>query len=494
MKISRIRSSVAKVSLPQWLALAVSILGLWLRVEHAWTFDGPGRGSDYRAHLSGVHWMLEHWEPFYLRGSVDYQVRFYPPLWYAVSGLILKLSGSERAISTLAVLGWILRHTVLAKLLREAAPGRHWSALVALSINALLPLSVLIDGKVNPEGLHAGVFMVAVYFLWRMERQAREPGGVAVITATLFGLFAGIAMLLKATAALLVITAVLVFGRRSLLMLFDRGLRATWLRLWRPALMAATVWCAVAGFWCGTNLVKFGHPSPHVWNLGGSAQHGKLSKPILYRRPLGWALPFEWHQYWEFPILRSASEPRPNFWAAEIAGTWSDYYNRGFCRLQGGDVTDRVWGGTGGALPQGPSYWSVGYRCVGVFAKLVHVGVWLTVAAVLATLWVAWLDFRGSARVGYGSLVLPLITWLCTLSAFTFALAYPFDSSAVLNPRYLLPQVTPMSACLGLAVAGFEDRARHKDIRGALSILAICTLLVLIGIVGALLVFERFGS
>jgi hypothetical protein len=51
-----------------------------------------------------------------------------------------------------------------------------------------------------------------------------------------------------------------------------------------------------------------------------------------------------------------------------------------------------------------------------------------------------------------------------------------------------------MSACLGLAVAGFEDRARRKDIRGALSILAICALLVLIGIVGALLVFVRFGS
>lgn len=495
VRLSKIRDLLAKVGVAEWLAILVSVLGLWLRVEHAWTFDGPGRGSDYRAHLSGVRWMLEHWRPFYMRESVDYQVRFYPPLWYALSALILKVTGSERAISALAVLGWVLRHGVLARIMSEAAPGRRWSALVALSIHSLVPLSVLIDGKVNPEGLHAGVFMIGAYFLWRMERQARTAGGVKWLDAALFGLFAGVSMLLKATGALLLAAAAIVLARHCLLALLEGGARAA-RRLVRPALVAAVVWCAVAGFWCGTNLVKFGKPFPHVWDLEGPAEHSELAEPTFYRRPLGWALPFEWRQYWEFPILRSPSEPRPNFWATEITGTWADYANRGFCRLQGGGVTDRVWGGTGGFLAQGPAFWSVNYRCVTLFARLTHIGVWLSLAAVLATLRIAWLEVcvRLPGHQNYGSLVLPLLAWLCTASAFYFALAYPFDDMAVLNPRYLLSEVTPMCACLGLATAELEGRAQRMDIRGALSALGIRVLLVLIGLVAILLVYERFGG
>lgn len=44
---ARARVRVSGWGLPVWLALAVSALGLALRIEHAITFDGLGRGADY---------------------------------------------------------------------------------------------------------------------------------------------------------------------------------------------------------------------------------------------------------------------------------------------------------------------------------------------------------------------------------------------------------------------------------------------------------------
>jgi hypothetical protein len=68
-----------------------------------------------------------------------------------------------------------------------------------------------------------------------------------------------------------------------------------------------------------------------------------------------------------------------------------------------------------------------------------------------------------------------------------FALVYPFDSSVVLNPRYLLPAAAPMSACLGIALADIPVAPRLK---GALHALT----LSLIGLIGALVMYERWGS
>jgi hypothetical protein len=481
------RERVAVVTLPEALTVVATILGLALRLEHAVTFDGPTRGADYRVHLAGVRWMLENWRPFFFDESVPSQVRAYPPLWYAIGALILKLTESEKAIAALAVGGWLIRQYVLGKILKEAVPGARWSRFAALSIHAVLPLSILIDGKVNPEGLHAGLFTVALYLLWRMERQASDPDGIVWRTAALFGIFAGLALLTKPTAVVLVLAAIVMLSWRVLRSLKLASFAATWRRLLRPAFLAAAVWCAVVGFWCGTNLVKFGHPLPHVW---GTEEHPILAQPVAYRRPLGWLLPFEWRQYLEFPIIRSGREPRPNFWATMVVGTWSDEYNRGFCRLKGGSTTDRVWGGLRGALPRDAS-WSVTHRCIDVFAKLTLVGLWISLVSVVAVLHTAYCHIRTAG--GRGSLVLPTAIVLVIFFLMLFALTYPYDGGAVSNPRYLLPQVTPMAACLGLALADLEQHRSHRTKRALASLLLGLTL-VAIGTVAALVFFERFGN
>lgn len=475
-----------------WLMLAVALLGLALRVEHAWTFDQAHRASDYTGHLPGVRWMQEYWRPFFHDPSVNYGVRSYPPLWYFLSALLLEIHDNERLLVVLSLLGFLARHAVLWLILREAIPSRPLARLGALSMHALLPLSVLVDGKVNPESFHSGLFAMALYALWRVERAGQSPLGASVASAAAFGALAGLALLAKITGAMLVVLGAAVFASQALLWLRRDGVRATWRKVGRPALVAAGMWLAVAGWWSGTNLVQRGHPFPHVWDLETARETPTLATPAMYRRPLGWALPFEWRDYWRFPMLRSTSEPRPNFWATEISGTWGDVYNRGFCRLAGGATSDRAWGARNGFLAQPqPEAWAVTLRCIDWFAAMLHVGVWLTGLSVLALAWCGWQHLRSwGAR---GSLALPLAPVLCTASGMWFALAYPYDHIAALNPRYLLSQVMPMCACLGFGLAKAEGLATAT---GGVARAARCALwlaLGLIGLSGAMLTYQRLG-
>jgi hypothetical protein len=486
------RRLLARDAIWGWLLLAVSLLGFGLRVEHALTFDHVHRASDYNVHLLGVRWMQENWEPFYHSRSVNDQVRSYPPLWYFLSALILEQHDNERLLVVLSVSGWVMRQVVLWLLLRRAIPHHPLSRLIALSIHALLPLSVLVDGKINPEGLHSGIFAVALYLLWRVEQQSRTATGVSLITAGAFGAVAGLALLAKITGGMLVPIGAAVFGLHALRCSIRDGVRRAWQKLGVPGLIAGAGWCAVAGFWSGRNLIQFGHPFPHVWQLETPASKLILTEPVLYRRPLGWALPFEWSDLWNVPIIRSTSSPRPNFWATEVIGSWTDIYNRGFCRLLGGPMDDGFWGGRRGHMSQGSSAWDVSQRCVEWFASMAHVGVWLSGAAVLALLWYLWRTLRSLGQ--RGSLALPLVPLLCTASAMSFALAYPLDDSAVLNPRYLLSQVMPMSACLALTLAQLETAYARRGQLARLLLAVPWGLLALILVIGGMLIVERFGS
>jgi hypothetical protein len=236
----------------------------------------------------------------------------------------------------------------------------------------------------------------------------------------------------------------------------------------------------VAGWWCGPNLVKYGHPFPHSWNLAPAP-----AEPVFYRRPLGWALPFEWREYLQSPIIYTDREPRPNFWAACVTGTWTDFYNRGFCRLKGGELSTRAWAANWGRPPYGGRDWYVTVRCVQLFVKLLWVGIPITLGAVLAVGYVGRSQIR--TRGGRGSMVLPLVSGLVVFFVMLFALVYPYDDNAVLNPRYLLPASTPITACMAIALAEVRlDRSKRTALHAAF--------FVAIGAIGVLLMIERFGA
>ena len=84
------------------------------------------------------------------------------------------------------------------------------------------------------------------------------------------------------------------------------------------------------------------------------------------------------------------------------------------------------------------------------------------------------------------SRVLPVAAVLVIAFVFLFALKYPFDGMAVLNPKYLLSAVTPMAACFGLWLSHFQEGSRAWKVAHRLSFVGI-------GLVTVLLITERFG-
>jgi 4-amino-4-deoxy-L-arabinose transferase-like glycosyltransferase len=75
-----------------------------------------------------------------------------------------------------------------------------------------------------------------------MERQALSTSGVSLVTAMLFGLFAGLSMLTKGTASILVMAAaiVLVWQARRIRLQYSWAIVRR--RLLAPTAIAAVVW------------------------------------------------------------------------------------------------------------------------------------------------------------------------------------------------------------------------------------------------------------
>jgi hypothetical protein len=470
---SRIRGAFTGAGAPWLLMWAVSLLGFALRLEHALTFDGLAKGSDYAAQIAGLRWMIAHPRPFGFTHDVPWSIGYQPPLWYGLSAAILALTHSERATALTAVAGWALRQWLLVRMLKQSSHGHRWSWLAALTLNAVLPIGVLTDGKVNPEGLHTTLFTVAAYFLWRMERESLEPNGISSRTGVAFGAAAGLAVLTKATAGVLPIAAAVVFGWMAVRARLSQGKRPPWLRLVRPFALAGLAFCLVAGWWCAPNLAKYGHPFPHIWNLDTPREVPILAQPVLQRRPLAWMLPFSWSPHLEWPTIQTIDSPTPNLWAGLVTGTWSDWFNKGFCRLAGPPAYVDHWGG-----------WPVSKPCLRLYRRLLVVGGFLTLAGLLSVGYVAWVHLRTAGRAG--SLALPVLSVLTVVFVSLFALVFPYDDAAVLNARYLLPASTPMAACLGMTLARLERGPPPARIARAAIMAAIALVVVLV-------VYERWG-
>ena len=251
-----------------WPVLLLSAIGLALRLQFAATFDGTVRGADYTRHFSGVYWMLHHWRAFNFDPDVNWTVNSYPPGWYFTGAIMYLIFHAERAMAFVAVGGWVVRQFLLSRILLHTLPHRRWAILIAMTLTAFLPISVETDGTTNPETLHTSLFMIAVYWLWRMEREARDATGIRLLTAALFGLSAGLGMLTKATSGVLPMALAIFVLWRSYVALSAGGtLRDSWQLYLLPAAVSGLVWCLVAGAWVGPNLLNYGHPFPHPWDM-----------------------------------------------------------------------------------------------------------------------------------------------------------------------------------------------------------------------------------
>lgn len=458
-----------------WLyALGLSALGLALRVHLARTFDGPVRGSDYDEYMRGVRWVLEHHRIF--DAALSIQHGFHTPGWYVMGALVLAWRDQERAIAALSVGGWVLRQLVLWRWCARELPRSPRSIAVVLGLHAVLPISVLMDGKVNPEGPHATLFALAALAIAAVERRLRERAVGVGWLALGAGLLAGVAVMTKATSAVLVPVAFAVLALAAWRAAAGRDARGLADVTTAGAAFVAG-WTLVAGWWCLDNALRFGSPLPHQYALKAldlGATWPELRAPLLSRRSVGWALPFE-TDWLDAPHAASVEVPRPNFWSATIGGTWSDWYNRGFCRLTGGPRLSSVWG---------PAVWAMPMRCVRIDLALVRFGLGFTAALAVAWAWLLRRTVRSRGMEGsvtaLGASALPVVFTMA------FAWTWAIDRMAVVKASYLL--VVALPALVGLAFGLSHLEARPHPRLLAHRVLVLATLCV-----ASLVTWARWG-
>lgn len=444
------------------IVVGASVEGLALRLSHAHTFAPAGRQSDFENTLRAIDAMATC--RCVLSAGDELHNAYHGPLFYGLAARVAPHGAGESVerIAWISVAAWAARQVALCVGVRALLPEARWALVLAAVLHAALPVSVYQDGIAYNESLHATLFTVALFALWRVE--LRGPRQLSPVDAVVFGVFSALGLLTKTTSVLLPLAAV--------------ALVAVWLRrdprpvevlrrVALPACAAAVSWLLVAGWWLARNLVAYRHPFPHQYDVRAPAViavYAGVGDAWTEQRRLGWYLPFE-PRVWRSPF---APWPRQNFWSEMLAGTWADDINHGFCRL-----SQEHWstGLTGGAMTD---------RCIEVGTALTRVGLGVTVVSALGVALWAWRAWRRDGR--FGSVVVPFVTASSLALLMVFGSRYPFDNHPVIKASYALYLAPPLCVAFGVVVAG--DGRESSSRARAWRAVAVTAALAVLGFIG----------
>ena len=413
----------------EWLCLAAGValrLSTLFNLNPDWGYDAP------------FHWRYVEW--FAVQASlppIDHSVEtFHPPLYYALSGLLVRLGSGAGGVRALSVLFGCARLVVFLFALRAFVPGRLARS-VALLLAGVVPASVFADGTLGAEALsnlEAALSLAWGAALLGGRRGLAVPLGLVLGLGLLtkisglvpLGLFAGCALLGAVVAP-------------------GPGLRGRLLRL-APAAAAVALAAAVGFAWYWRN-----HQEKGVWVVSSfqSTQSGYLapiaSTPRWLRRTpdffTGWAPTMHERPFWP-----SGTAPS-RFWPLLLATTFSDYYCFGY-------------------MPRPDTARTPAFNCNGRDipaselwpARLsFHGG--LVIALVSALAWLLAVR-RQAAQRDVPRLFLLLAPASGVLGLLLFAVDYPFDNLGVVKGAYLQYLMLPLAAVFGIACEWLLQRAR----------------------------------
>jgi Dolichyl-phosphate-mannose-protein mannosyltransferase len=214
-----------------------------------------GEQSDEYAHLGYAELISHH-----LALPTDgIQERQQPPLYYALVGGVLRISGDNlRTARWVSVALVLITAVLLVVTLLVLMPRRPWVALAGLWIFALLP-SVQYEGAQVSNDTLAWAAGAAALLMLVLTRRRPE---LSVAHCALVGATLGVAIMAKATAwplaALMVVAVLARHGRR--LRLGQVG------AILLPAVL-------ISGWWFVRNLSTFHRPLPPFTPLTTSAEH-----------------------------------------------------------------------------------------------------------------------------------------------------------------------------------------------------------------------------
>jgi 4-amino-4-deoxy-L-arabinose transferase-like glycosyltransferase len=420
--------------------LLVLLLGFALR----FSFVTELRASyDLVDHQRYTDWFRDHWTLPSMRLS---RLTYGPPLYYLLAGKIRAMGqGWPTLIGWSAVLG-TLRLALLWWALRRLLPTSTLGRVAALSLAAVLPAAVHIDGMVNNESLSM-LACWATMACWLRFGGASDDARLRWGLAT--GVLLAIALLTKFSAVMLVIAAV---GAAVL----EWGRRAT---PWVAGVLVAVV---LVSPYYARNREQTGLVFPTAFELldAGAISQQVRDTPVYARRPLTFYWQFE-PAVWERPYWSTGAG---QFWSTLVAVTYADYSAYHFSPR------------TEAPPPRGWSEATLARagRSVlgGTVIGVITAGAWL-VCLVLA-LW--------RREAPWAAML--VVSALAIVGQLFFATKYPVDHYGVIKGTYIQFGAAPLYVCFGLAVSrrGVLGRALAVVGLGALALVAYYTLTSRLGL------------
>ncbi len=248
----------------RWLGLGLLAIAVGMRVNNALRYR-TRLGFDAVENIQYIKLLLTSWQ---LPPPDTAWSTAHPPLFYYVSataGRLLDLGGGKHlllyAIPLMNSAAAIATALLAVALVRRVSPHDARRATLAWALLLFLPVAIYMSAMVNEEILAALLTsLVVMGAVWHTTHLPARPPRRPLLTAAGLGAVAGLGLLTKLSACLVVVavaTSWLVAGLR-------RG-------EWRAALTRVFVLCALAGLVGGwfylRNLTQYGYLYPQDLSL-----------------------------------------------------------------------------------------------------------------------------------------------------------------------------------------------------------------------------------
>ena len=416
-----------------WLpavALALAAAG-WIFVFATKAARIPAAvGFDARHHLYYAGWIREK---LALPLATDGWSTYHPPLFYALSALVLPASGEPvgAALKLLPFLGGF--GVVLASFLlaRRLEPDDAGAQLLAVGFAAVLPVNLYSAAYFSNEPLHAGLAALALW-LGADALLCERLGGRRV---ALLGLVLGLTALTKFTAVLLLpVCAVLLAAR---VFAIDRAGAA---RAVAVAGALVGVVALVAGWFYARSWILLGDPLLGNWNLPGEDQR-------WWQQP-GFHTPAYYARFGE-ALLHPYLAGFHSFWDSLYSTFWGDGFIAG--------RTDPA---------RRHDFWSYDFMSAGYLAALPATP--LLFVGAMRALHLAVTDPDPRRRAAHALLL--LCVWSIALAFLTLTLRLPFFAQA--KAAYLLPVAPALAVWFALGTRALDDALARRGWTAARAALA----------------------
>lgn len=428
---ARVRSSKWGARGLRWAPeLSLFLLGVLLRLSMRWSFDFHW-GYDSGFHYDYIRYLLKHGE---LPAADAVFSGFHPPLYYLTAAALLRWGADVQDLLWIAIVCGIIRLALVWVGLEWYVKSRV-ARLAALTLAAVLPVSVHIDGQPYPEPISCMLSVAALLFV---PKAFNSCGWQRWRYTALIGALLGVQLLAKISALIGIATIGLVAGA-ELLLAHGRPVRERLLRL-LPWSLLIVLPLLITGWYYARNVREHGKPFVTSFDLKTQLHAVRATNkiPLLDRRSLGYVVGFS-EQIYEFPYWPTDSERHPRFWPVLIGSTFVDYYNYSFSGLY--HVPD-------------PPHWSNHRpltRSVLAASRYSMLG-GTVIALAAAAAWVVYMR-RVCQNRDWGMGALVALPAVALAAALHFSIKYPIDVLGVTKAAYVQFASAPLFALFGSTVA-----------------------------------------